>query len=227
MVVSPSDSTCGEKAMDEKGYVLSEVGMLLLIPLMIMIPIALSLQEEGSQIPTTFTKSDVVFRTFESIRNDIEQKAIRFSDNIYNKTYKYNESQLFAEDLKNLNNNISGDIYEDAYAGVVDSVKVEANNYPKTRDLTNESGYIPLINGIQIIYNYENTTITNNTIYYKYRITITVNVTIDVIKANARHKETCEYSFGSLIFINTATNNNTTAEENIRTFFNNLGSKLG
>ncbi|MBK6586692.1 MAG: hypothetical protein IPG26_07800 [Coprothermobacter sp.] len=37
--------------------------------------------------------------------------AVRFSDNIYNKTYKYNESQLFAEDLKNLNNNGMGFIF--------------------------------------------------------------------------------------------------------------------
>ncbi len=212
--------------MDKNGYVLSGVGMLLLIPLMIMIPIALSLQQEGAQIPTTFTKSDVVFRTFDSIRNDIEQKAIRFSDNLYNKTYKYNESQLLAGNFTKLDNSISENIYKDAYAGVVDSVEVKANNYPHTPSINNESGYIPLSNGIQVTYNYTSRTITNNTIYYRYSVTITVNVTIDVIKANARHKRTYEYSFGSLIIIDTVTNDNTTAENNIRTFFNELDSYL-
>jgi len=210
--------------MDEKGYVLSGVGMLLLIPLMIMIPIALSLQEEGSQIPGTFVKSDVVFRTFDSIRNDIEEKTSRFADNLYNKTYRYDEASLFAGNLSNLNNNISENIYKDAYRYVVDSVEVKRNNYPMTPNIGNESGYIPLSNGIQVTYKYDGRTQDNQTniIYYRYRITITANVTIDVIKSNTRHKEAYEYSFVTLIFINTTATNNTTAETNVINFFNNL-----
>ena len=214
--------------MDERGYVLSGVGMLLLIPLMIMIPIALSLQEESSQIPTTFVKSDVVFRTFDSIRNDIEEKTSRFADNLYNKTYRYDEASLFAGNLSNLNNNISENIYKDAYRYVVDSVEVKRNNYPMTPSIGNESGYIPLSNGIQVNYTYENRT-QNATgiIYYKYKITITANVTIDVIKSNTRHKEAYEYSFVTLIFINTNTTSNTTAEYRVREFFNNLNQAIG
>jgi len=215
--------------MDEKGYVLSGVGMLLLIPLMIMIPIALSLQEESSQIPNTFVKSDVVFRTFDSIRNDMKEKAMRFADNLDNKTYKYDEASAFAGNLTNLDNSISGDIYKDAYKYVVDSVDVKPNNYSRTPSIGNESGYIPLSNGIQVYYTYEDRTQDNKTniIYYRYRVTITVNVTIDVIKSNTRHKEAYEYSFAARISINTTATDNATAESNVKTFFNNLNSIIG
>ena len=211
--------------MDEKGYVLSGVGMLLLIPLMIMIPIALSLQQEGSQLPTTFTKSDVVYRTFNSIQNDIQKKIINFTDSIYNKTYK--DASEFEADIKKLDDSIKEDIYKDAYSEVVDSVKLTPNNYPKTLNMNNESGYIPLKNGIQITYNYINKTADNSgIIYYKYAIKVTANLTIDVVKSTARHNQTYEYPFDSQIIINTTTTDNTTAENNVKNFFDNLRSRL-
>lgn len=213
--------------MDEKGYVLSGVGMLLLIPIMIMIPIALSLQEEGSNIPTTFVKSDVVFRTFDNIRNDIKEKTMRLSDNLYNTTYKYDQAQLFAGNLTKLDNSISENIYKNAYADVVDSVEVKPGNYPRTFNMGNESGYIPLNNGVQVNYTYENMTTIKKDIIYKYRILITANVTIDVIKSNARHKEAYSISGSTIIFINTDTEDNATAASRINTFFNNLQSTLG
>lgn len=214
--------------MDEKGYVLSGVGMLLLIPLMIMIPIALSLQEEGSQLPTTFTKSDVVYRTFNSIQNDIQEKIINFTDSIYNETYTYNNASKFAADIIKLDDSIKEDIYKDAYSDVVDSVKLTPNNYPKTLNMNNESGYIPLKNGIQITYNYINKTVDNGShiIYYKYAIRVTANLTIDVVKSTARHNQTYEYSFDSQIIINTTTTDNITAENNVKSFFDNIRSRL-
>ena len=65
--------------MDEKGYVMSGVGFLLLIPVMIIIPVALSLEDQSSYLPETFVKSDTLFQTYKNVYADINSKVNEFT----------------------------------------------------------------------------------------------------------------------------------------------------
>lgn len=214
---------------DEKGYVLSGIGMLLLIPLMIIIPIAISLQADSSQLPSTFVKSDTVHRTFKAIEKDIQEQTIIFTEAVYNNTYSnktYNNSAVLAGEISKLYNNTRESNYQQTYAGVVDTVRIQPNYQPGI-SLNNVSGDIRMNNGINLQYTFVNNTTMAGKIVYIYKLTAILNMTIHVSKVDMSQEKRYEYPIRTVNFyVNSNTNNMDTARLNISAFFSQLETML-
>ncbi|MGF7117495.1 hypothetical protein [Methanobacterium oryzae] len=205
---------------DEKGYVMSGIGFLLLIPVIILIPLALSVQDQSADIPTTFVKSDTVFQTLKSIQNDINDKANNLKNSISKKTF--NDPSDLAKCISVFYNGTTEDVYKDTYVGTVDSISISpASSNHLVMD--SNSGIIPLKNGIEITYSYVNKTtlgtIGNNNTVYVYNMNITANMNMDIKKLNVGNHQNFNVAYTPVIFY---INNNT----NTATFFSNLQNIL-
>lgn len=211
---------------DERGYVLSGLGFLLLIPVIILIPIALSMQEHSADVPITFTKSDTVYNTFNAVRRDITNRVDDFVLETTNDTYEWNQHTLFANNIIRLYNNTNRNIYHQAYVPTVDTFNVRPN-YPLTGvSMNNTTGRIPLRNGIVLYYNLTGAGLTGSDIIYNYTFTTEINIIIEITKGNSGHNQVFDTRFNFPMSVNTTTNNSTLAGDRINQFFNNVRTIL-
>lgn len=77
---------------DQKGYVMSGLGLLLLIPVMIVIPTFLAVETQSSDLPTKMVTSDTSFRTYQDIKTDMKNQIFTFGSAIDNRTFTANQS---------------------------------------------------------------------------------------------------------------------------------------
>ena len=220
--------------MDEKGYVMSGVGFLLLIPVMIIIPVALSLEDQSSYLPETFVKSDTLFQTYKNVYADINSKVNEFTGDpkknngigTYGVVYRYNDSNQLAGKINYLYSRTEEQYYKDAFNGTVDSMSI-GHAFSDTLTTSNTIGTIPLINGIKISYQYVNkTNDKQGNILYTYAMNVTVNMTINIKKDNSGLNQNfvMVYPISNAFQVNSTTTNNATAETNVAIFFNGLNS---
>lgn len=200
---------------DEKGYVMSGIALLLLIPVMIMIPLVLSVQNQSSNIPESFVRSDVVGDSFNTIANDLNTNVQNFANNVHNKNFT--SSNNMTNLISNLYNLTSAEKYKNAYINL-DLVTLSPRTAPReTLQMNNQSGVIPLKNGITIKYVYDQSNSTTQIHYYN--LTVVVNTTLSVKKDDTGQQNTITDVYGTYIFsipYNTNTN----------TFFSEIENQL-
>lgn len=207
---------------DERGYVLSGLGFLLLIPVIILIPIALSVQEHSTEVPNTFTKSDTLYNTFKAVQRDINNKVYDSGYEIINVTYKHNESALFGNNIIRLYNNTHKSIYHAAYGQTVDTFNIKPNYNASAPNMNNETGKIPLNNGIVLYYNLTGFGPIGSNIIYNYTFTTEIDISIELTKANSGHNQTFKTRYDFPMHVNATTNNSTLASDRINQFFNGV-----
>lgn len=214
---------------DEKGYVLSGLGLLLLIPVMIIIPIVLSVESQSSNIPSTFVKSDTAFQTYKSIQNDLTNKVNSFTNVVFNSTYSYNNSSKLANSISLLYNSTQPSVYQTAYGQSVDTLSIYPVNTGNHLTTSNQSGVIPLRNGINIYYAYVNSSLQSNTntVVYNYTMNVTINTTVSITKANNGIYKSINFNYPFIFFsVDSGTNNNATAQTRINSFFTSLNQAV-
>jgi hypothetical protein len=211
---------------DEKGYVMSGLGFLLLIPVMIFIPLALSVEEQSTDIPNTYVKSDTVFQTLKNTLNDISDRTNDYKNKINKKTY--DNPATFASDIYSLYNDTKKDNYESSFVGTVDSYSVSPN-LTSSLSIGNETGVIPLKNGIEIKYFYINQTTINGKSVYEYNLNITANMIINIKKSNSGNNQNFYTAFTPVVFyLNSAvTNPNTFFTESLANDLKKYGMIYG
>lgn len=235
--------------MDERGYVLSGLGMLLIIPVIIMIPVALSVMNASSDLPNTFVKSDTAFYANKNIQRDMSIKLANFADDIDNSNntniYSWNNTPINNEQNANLLANNISSLYSTTNSSFylannslgVDNLSVTAFYTGQSMQNNNNiSGVIPLKNGIMIAYNFtsvNNTTFGKNNnqyteFYYNYTFYPIINSTISTTKANdgqiVNYVDTNDSSTVEIDVGNDPTQ--TTINNHINSFFGNLKSLL-
>lgn len=211
---------------DERGYLLSGMGLLLLIPVFILIPVALSVQEHSASIPSTFTKSDTLYNTFKAIQRDMTSKVYDYGLNATNITYSYNQSSLFANKIKTLYNYTNKDLYQSAYGQTVDTLDIKPANPNLVLNMNNVTGIMPLKNGIVLYYNLTGFGPVGSNIMYNYTFTTEINIIIELTKSNSGHNQTFDTRYEFPLYIDTSTNDNATASDRINQFFNGINSEI-
>lgn len=226
--------------MDEKGYVMSGLGFLLLIPVMILIPMAISLEVQSNIIPQTFVKTDTLFQTYKDIQADINSKVSQFTSDpkknngigTYGVVYNYQNSSQFANNISYLYQRTQVYDYQNAFAippnNTVDSLDIQPA-FTSSLNTGNLTGTIPLINGIKIDYKFNNQSVDKgNNILYSYSMTVTVNMTIKLSKNNNGLNQSfiTVYPVQNAFQVNSSATNNATAINNVNIFFTNLNTNL-
>jgi hypothetical protein len=180
---------------DQRGYVFSGLGLLLLIPVLILIPIALSVEQQSSNIPSTFVKSDTVFDTLKNIYIDLNDKLSDFATSVNNKNFT-NQNQLSTPIIL-LYNQTQQSTYQNAYGSTVDSIQITPTSAKNLR-INSTEGIIPLKNGIVINYAYQGTNLTTRT--QDYDMNVTINSTIQIQKGNVGTNKDYNLLFGEYAF---------------------------
>lgn len=210
---------------DEKGYAMSGIGFLLLIPVIILIPFALSVQDQSTDLPTTFLKTDNDFRTYQNIQIDLNNKLNGFQNNVYGQFYNPCEAGKLAGNISALYFSTIASVYQKTYMsnngtapGTVDSITFTPGTPASSNHLAinngNDYGRIPLKNGIEIDYgvvNWNQTINNRNGNSYNttlYNMNITVNMTIDIVKSNTATHKNFYAVYGPIPFYVNSTQNN-------------------
>lgn len=216
--------------MDEKGYVMSGLGFLLLIPVMIIIPIALSLEEQSGNLPETYVKTDTVFQCYKDIQADIISKINEFLGDpkknngvgTYGVVYPYDHPEQFAGNISYLYNRTQVGLYQGSFANTVDSLNiVPIFKGTDSLTITSTSGIIPLQNGIEIRYNYVNQTTVNNFILYQYSMDVAANMTMIITKNNTGVNQNfvSVYHVPNAFYVNSSTSDSAAAAARVDSFF--------
>lgn len=220
--------------MDEKGYVLSGLGFLLLIPIMILIPIALSLEVQSNNLPENFVKSDTIFQTYKNIQADINSKVNQFISapsnqnsyyGIYGVTYSYLDSNKLAGNISYLYNSTRLSDYQNSFVNTVDYLNIQPafSDHQITGD--NITGTIPLNNGIEMNYGFVNQSVDKkNYILYNYEMNVTINMTITIKKDTNGFNQNfvLVYPVTNAFYINSTTTDPVQAITNVKIFFTDL-----
>jgi hypothetical protein len=223
--------------MDDKGYVLSGFGFLLLIPVMILIPIAISLEVQSSNLPNTFVKTDTIFQAYKDIQADLSSKVNQFTGDpkknngigTFGAVYQANDTvNKFAGNITYLYSRTLPNQYSDTFANTLDSVTITPG-FSDTLSTGNNSGTIPLNNGIKIDYLFLNkSTDAGGYILYNYSMNVTINMNIDIKKGDGGLKQQylANYPVRNAFQVNSTSKINSTAESNINTWFSSLNSAV-
>lgn len=202
---------------DEKGYVLSGFGLLLLIPVMIIIPTVLSVQDQSSTIPNAYVKSDTVFQTVKNIENDINDKTNNFTNSINKKVYT-NSSSL-STSINLLYSSTSESVYKNAFDGTDDLVSITPNS-TASLIMGNETGFIPLKNGIQLSYNYTGQQNVTNELMYAYTMNVVINIKFNIVKSKVGNNKNFYATYTPVTFYLSSSTNPTTFFDNLKTNLN-------
>jgi len=216
---------------DEKGYVMSGIGFLLLIPVMIIIPVALSVEAQSSTLPNNFVKTDVVFQAYQNINSNLNDKINAFINDpnvgVYNQVYDSSNAVGMANSIYALYTATSFTNYQNAYLtngiypGVLDSLNFTPGDPAASHHGLNNpgmdqnSGTIPLKNGIEINYVLVdqnaivfNKTSKKNITYALYNMNITVNMTLSLSKGNSYNQKDIYNFYGPIPFYVNSTKTN-------------------
>lgn len=217
---------------DQKGYVLSAIGMLLMIPIILIIPIALSTQEQASNSTDIFTKTDVSFRTVKNVIEDMNKQANTFIQ-IDSTVFREDQSSNLAGNLTTLFNKTKPINYQNSYAFTVDELTIEPDYSNIGSSMNNETGYINTNQGIKFKYEGLGTpyyalegTGSNRAYYYNYTANLTININIEAKKLNSGYQQKIDRYYTLFFRINTRTSDAGEAATRVNNFFNNLKSGL-
>lgn len=217
--------------MDEKGYVLSGLGMLLIIPVMIMIPIALSVTNQSSDLPNTFVKSDSAFYANNNIQSDMSIKLSNFLINITNANYIWNNPNPLANNITLLFNTTNSAYYMQNNIFGIDELSINPTNPTQITQIYYDnstyptlptSGIIVLENGISIQYIFSDNNTVNNEYFYDYTVFPVINSTITTTKSNAGHVQNYVDINSSTTITIDAGNIQSSVPSNIKDFFTRL-----
>ena len=128
-----------------------------------------------------------MFQILKNTQNDINDKTNNYTNTINKK--KYNNPLIFAQDIYSLYNGTNENIYKSTFNGTVDSFSISQNLGSSNLNIGNESGVIPLKNGIQLIYNYTGQKTINNENLYAYTMNIVTNMNFNIVKSNAGNNQ--------------------------------------
>lgn len=165
---------------DQRGYILSGLGMLLLIPVMIIIPIFIAVETQSSDIPTKMVTSDTTYRTFSDIKIDIKNQIFTFGNKINDQIFKFNDITTITHNIDLLYNSISE--YPNIFKPL--EIKITPNYQPSISGSWDVNGGNALLNdGLNITF--QNTSApyidtTNNRWFCNYTATIGTNMNITV-----------------------------------------------
>lgn len=247
-----SDYICGRvDIMDDKGYVLSGLGLLLIIPVMILIPIALSVTNQSADLPNTFVKSDSSFYANNNIQNDMSIKLSDFLDTVsdQNSPYQQTDSNLLAQQISTLYATTNTNYYLQNNNFGMDNINITPmyppNQHLEIRYKTDPNlppdllsnpmlpnlpsnlpvyGSFLLSNGINITYQIINPSYKQgNDYFYVYAFSPTINASITTVKNDSGLNQT---------FVDANNTGNLTIElnnnnpSNVNTFFNSLNTSL-
>jgi len=217
---------------DQRGYVLSGLGMLLIIPVILLIPLALSVQEEGSTSADIFTKSDTAYRAVSNIIDDVDKQIVDAIAKIDLTVYDYDKAVLLAGNITKVLNNTNVSNYQRAYNNTLDSLKITPHYTCSEPSFNNQSGTLYSSNGIIFqygpLYNGEGQYYGLVDGYYQYNYTanFTVNMTIFASKVGSSYNNTFERFTTFEFSVNTKTNSAATAATRINQFFADLKTFL-
>ena len=108
----------------------------------------------------------------------------------------------------------------------VDTFNIRPNYDLSLPNMNNESGVIPLKNGIKLSYDLTGTgPDSSNSIIYNYTLTIEIDMVIELIKKDSGHVQSYDTRYDFPLYINTTTNDPELAKTRINQFlFENTNS---
>lgn len=230
-----SDCLHGESMLgkDQKGYVMSGFGLLLLIPVMIIIPVMLAVETQSGDLPNKFTQSDTVHRTFQDIKTDLRNQMFILGYKIDRKTFKVNEDGIITDAIHVFYTATQTSRYQSAYGENFVKVDVQKNfaSQPlNTWDAWGGTAY--LNNGYILIF--ANTTDNylqpKTNIYLRnYTMTIKADSKITVVQgpeAETGHSQDYKETYVYYFVVNSNTANNQTATDAFNGFFSRIGNYI-
>lgn len=228
---------------DQKGYALSAIGILLMIPIILIIPVALNVQDQASTSADVFTQTDTVFRAVNNIATDIDNRLYeetnKFTDEGPTVEIREDRPKLISDYLKDVITITHTDTYLDSYAYILDSLEIEPAYNDTGINMNNTTGYARTKHGL--IFEYDvieddqgNIFYTEgNRIYYDYAVSVNINLNIEgkkdsAINKQSGYKQNLDTTTGFTLKINTRARDGDEAEaaQKIDIFFTNLKNNL-
>lgn len=214
---------------DQRGYVLSGLGLLLLIPVMIVIPIFLAVEAQSSNIPESMITSDTTYRTYQDIKTDVRNQVFAFGDKIQNGTYHSTESGNISSDIITLHS----DTLETKYQSVFNNLNITITpNYPKQSlsDWNYAGGTAYLNNGIIISCN--NVTspyLADNNLYscnYTMAVQSNMNISVDLVNRYNGHNQNYAETYNYYFTVDSGQSTPDSAITSLNSFFKNISDSI-
>ena len=209
---------------DQRGYVLSGMGLLLLIPVMIIIPIFLAVETQSADLPNKMVISDTSYRAFQDIKSDIRIQVFAFGDAVGKRTYQYTESGNVSSNITKLYSNTIASKYQTVFNNA--NINISSNFTPSKSVWNSTNGYASKDNGIKISY-YNNTGLYpdfDNHLSMNYTISIQSDmiITVDIGNGINGHSQPYAETYSYFFTVNSGSTDNVTANDNLNTFFKNI-----
>ena len=226
---------CGELmfSKDQKGYVMSGLGFLLLIPVMMIIPTFLAVESQSSDLPTKMVASDTSFRTFQDIKTDIRNQIFTFGSKIDNQTFTYNQSGQINSAINILYASSTQPKYQSVYGSSDGPIQISL--MPQTSGISAwdyTGGTVWLNNGL--VLTFFNTSgvykdAANGNWFCNYTVKTGTNMTISITNGpNSGHIQpyTEFLSYDFVIDTQNSEATNTTAINSLNSFFQSIKSAI-
>jgi hypothetical protein len=217
---------------DQKGYVMSGFGLLLLIPVMIIIPVMLAVETQSGDLPNKFTQSDTVYRTFQDIKTDLRNQMFILGYKIDKKTFSISEEKNITDAIDAFYASTNNAKYQNTYDNNFVYVNVAGKQAPSI-DLNqwNENGgTASLNNGYILTFARASPAYSINSNYHcNYTMKIQANTTITVTQGSAAetgHTQDYIETYVYYFVVKTNQNNEISANNTLSTFFHNIGTHI-